>query len=69
MKIIFWVSKISEFFLDVANDEVYKCAKSQCETLCVLGYTKMKKYMYRSIVNSAYFKAIRLVRFFHFYVA
>jgi hypothetical protein len=33
--------KFRIFFLDIANDGIYEHAKSQCEILSTLGYTKM----------------------------
>jgi hypothetical protein len=29
--------------LDVDNDEIYKRAKSQCEIICIVDYTKITK--------------------------
>jgi hypothetical protein len=34
--------KQSEKILDVSNDVFYTHAKSKCEILCILSYTKMK---------------------------
>jgi hypothetical protein len=39
---IFKFQKVLNFFVDVANNGKYKHAKSQCEILSNLGYTKMK---------------------------
>jgi hypothetical protein len=40
-KHIFKFLKICKKILDVANDEIYGRAKSQCEILYILGYTKI----------------------------
>jgi hypothetical protein len=55
--------------MDVANDQTYRCAKSQCEILCVLGYTENDECVDLSIVHRAHFNTIKLVEFCYFYVA
>jgi hypothetical protein len=39
---IFKFQKILKKIIDVANDIIYKHAKSQCEFLNTLGYTKIR---------------------------
>jgi hypothetical protein len=41
LEIIFLSSKNSDKILNVANDVIYKYAKTQRENLSSLGYTKM----------------------------
>jgi hypothetical protein len=50
----FKVPKIPKQNLDVANNAYYKCAKSQYELLCILGYDKITNF----IVKGAHFSTI-----------
>jgi hypothetical protein len=50
--------------LDVANDGLYKHAKSQCKILNTLGYTKMTNvWIGEYIVNSSNYKTYQILLF------
>jgi hypothetical protein len=40
----FKFKKILKKILDIDNNEIYKCAKSQYEILCIVDYTKITKF-------------------------